>query len=126
MVLKTNEGFTRWVTEISPYFVSVMNLWLKHFMMLDSIMLVSPTLLTVFLTNPIDSLREHVKNNIIGGIFLKRLRSKDMPRNTNEKATYGQLSPLDAQRGVRGYLAIFNNIQLCPKQHKLVRSLACA
>ena len=57
------------------------------------------------------------------GIFLKRLRSRVMPRNTSEKAnmlifrlTRGQLSPLDARRSPRGYQTIVNNIQPCPKR----------
>ena len=57
------------------------------------------------------------------GICLKRLRSRVMPQNTSEKAnmliyrlTRGQLSPLDAQRNVRGYPGIVNNIQPCPKR----------
>ena len=60
------------------------------------------------------------------GIFLKRLRSRVMPRNTSEKAnmqinrlTRGQLSPLDAQRNVRGYPGIVKDIQLCPKRSLL-------
>ena len=60
------------------------------------------------------------------GICLKRLRSRDMPRNTSEKAnmliyrlTRGQPSPLntfDAQENVRGYPGIVNDIQPCPKR----------
>ena len=57
------------------------------------------------------------------GICLKRLRSRVMPRNTSEKAnmlinrlTRGQLSPLDAQRNVRGYPGIVNDFQSCPKR----------
>ena len=57
------------------------------------------------------------------GIFLKRLRSRVMPRNTSEKAnmlnfrlTRCQLSPLDARRSARGYQTIVNNIQPCPKR----------
>ena len=56
------------------------------------------------------------------GIFLKRLRSRVIPRNMSEKAnmliipTYRcQLSPLDTQRRARGYSTIANNIQPCPK-----------
>ena len=56
------------------------------------------------------------------GICLKQLRSRVMPRNMSEKAnmliipTYRcQLSPLDTQRRVRGYLTIVNSIQPCPK-----------
>ena len=61
------------------------------------------------------------------GICLKRLRSRVMPRNTSEKAnmlisrlTRGQLSPLDAQRSVRGYPGIVNDIQPCPKRCLLI------
>ena len=61
------------------------------------------------------------------GIFLKRLRSRVMPRNTSEKAnmlifrlTRGQLSPLDARRSARGYPTIVNNIQPCPKRWLLM------
>ena len=61
------------------------------------------------------------------GICLKRLRSRDMPRNTSEKAnmliyrlTRGQLSPLDAQQNVRGYPGIVNDIQPCPKRCLLI------
>ena len=57
------------------------------------------------------------------GICLKRLHSRVMPRNTSEKAnmliyrlTRGQLSTLNAQRSVRGYTRIVNDIQPCPKQ----------
>ena len=64
-------------------------------------------------------------------ICLKRLRSRVMPQNMSEKAnmliyrlTRGQLSPLDAQRNVRGYPGIVNDIQPCPKQC-LMMLLAC-
>ena len=56
-------------------------------------------------------------------ICVKRLRSRAMPRNTSEKAnmliyrlTRGQLFPLDAQRRVKSYSAIVNNIQPRPKR----------
>ena len=60
-------------------------------------------------------------------ICLKRLRSRVMPQNPSEKAnmliyrlTRGQLSPLDAQRNVRGYPGIVNDIQPCPKRYLLM------
>ena len=68
----------------------------------------------------------HMNVKIFVGICLKRLRSRDMPRNTSEKAnmliyrlTRGQPSPLnnfDAQENVRGYPGIVNDIQPCPKR----------
>ena len=64
----------------------------------------------------------NVKNFV--GIFLKWLSSTVMAQNTSEKANIliicGQLSPLDAQRGVRGYPTIVNNIQPCPKRSLLM------
>ena len=61
------------------------------------------------------------------GIFLKRLRSRVMSRNTSERAnmliyrfTCGQLSPLEAQQNVRGYPGIVNDVQPCPKQCLLI------
>ena len=56
------------------------------------------------------------------GICLIQLRSTII-RRMSEKAnmliywlTISQLSPLDAQRSVRGYQGIVNDIQPCPKR----------
>ena len=64
-------------------------------------------------------------------ICLKQLNSRVIPRNMSEKAnmlifrlTRRQLSPLDAQRSVRGYQTTVNNIQPCPKRC-LLMLLAC-
>ena len=43
-------------------------------------------------------------------------RMRARRKNTAGPRDYGQLSPLDAQRNVRSYPGIVNDIQSCPKQ----------
>ena len=57
----------------------------------------------------------------IVGIYLKRLRSRVMPRNTSEKAiiyrlTHGQLFFLKAQRSTRGYQRVSKTFSLAQKR----------
>ena len=107
-----SEGYSSWVCLCVCVSVCLCVCLLSH---------ISPTE-HLFVLKTLSRTQRATKVKKFVGIFLKRLRSRVMPRNMSEKAnmliipTYRcQLSPLDTQRRARRYPTIVNNIQPCPK-----------